>query len=101
MSEHDRAIAAIQEPMVVESTAPGMVRVCTVTDAYDVDVREGRCTCPDHQFREVRCKHIIRAEIETEQAVVPPIGGLEERLDERDRPGPHAPDGSSMEVGHV
>ena len=26
-----------------------------------VDVREGRCTCPDHEHREVKCAHIRRA----------------------------------------
>ena len=26
-----------------------------------VDVAEGRCTCPDHQHREVKCAHVRRA----------------------------------------
>ena len=27
---------------------------------YLVDRREGRCTCPDHEHRGVRCKHLRR-----------------------------------------
>ena len=38
---------------------------------YGVDLREGRCTCPDHEYREVRCKHIRRAEFATGERSIP------------------------------
>jgi len=30
---------------------------------HRVDVREGRCTCPDHEHRGAECKHIRRARV--------------------------------------
>lgn len=84
----DRAIAALEDVVAVEHTAPGMVEVVTVSDAYTVDVREGRCTCPDHQYRDAHCKHLIRAEIETGQSVVPVIDGLVDDLDQGPEPLP-------------
>lgn len=30
---------------------------------YTVDLREERCTCPDHMHREVECKHIRRVKL--------------------------------------
>jgi hypothetical protein len=41
---------------------------------YDVDLAGGdggRCTCPHHQYREARCKHIRRVAIEVTQGRVP------------------------------
>ncbi len=38
---------------------------------YRVDAREGRCTCPDHQYREVECKHIRRTRFATGQRAIP------------------------------
>jgi len=32
-------------------------------ESYRVDVLKGRCTCPDHEHREARCKHLRRAAI--------------------------------------
>jgi hypothetical protein len=32
---------------------------------YLVDRREGRCTCPDHEYRGVRCKHLRRVAFAT------------------------------------
>jgi hypothetical protein len=41
--------------------------VVTVTtgsgSTYTVDVREGRCTCPDHKHRNATCKHLRRARV--------------------------------------
>jgi len=57
---HDaqRAAAAYDDVVAVEDVAPGMVRVVTWSDAYVVDARDGGCTCPDKQYRDVaRCKH--------------------------------------------
>jgi hypothetical protein len=39
---------------------------------YLVDRREGRCTCPDHEHRGVRCKHLWRVAFATSDEPVPP-----------------------------
>jgi len=86
MSE-DRALAAVEEPMVVEDLAPEMFRVITVSDAYRVDLEMGRCTCPDHQYREARCKHLRRAAIETGDTPVPALSfGVVDDVDEHSLP---------------
>lgn len=42
-------------------------------NAYLVDVDAGRCTCPDHAIRKVRCKHLRRVALEiTAGRVAPP-----------------------------
>lgn len=86
-----RTIGGLTDVVAVEKLAPGMVRVVTVADAYDVDVREGRCTCPDHQYREAKCKHIRRAEIEADLTPVPIQLGIDDDLDQGDHEEPHCP----------
>ncbi len=43
---------------------------------YLVDLEGGRCTCPDHVFREARCKHIRRIAIEITEGRTPPPGEI-------------------------
>jgi len=38
---------------------------------YTVDARGGRCTCPDHEHRGVRCKHLRRVAFATGADTVP------------------------------
>jgi len=38
---------------------------------YLVDTREGRCECPDHEYRGGRCKHLRRVEFATGERPVP------------------------------
>jgi hypothetical protein len=38
---------------------------------YRVDALEGRCTCPDHQYREVECKHLRRTAFATGERPIP------------------------------
>jgi hypothetical protein len=38
---------------------------------YQVDAREGRCTCPDHRHREVTCKHARRVAYATGDSTIP------------------------------
>jgi len=53
-----RAERAISDVLAVETVAPGMVRVVTLSDAYVVDARDGGCRCPDKQYQKPpRCKH--------------------------------------------
>ena len=40
---------------------------------YAVDAREGRCTCPDHQHRGARCKHLRRVAFATGAEPVPAV----------------------------
>ncbi|WP_211195003.1 SWIM zinc finger family protein [Halorhabdus amylolytica] len=50
---------------------------------YGVDLREERCTCPDHEYREARCKHIRRAEFATGERTIPSwadTGAIDEQL---------------------
>ena len=39
--------------------------------AYSVDARDGRCTCADHRYRGVTCKHIRRVAFATGERPVP------------------------------
>lgn len=43
-------------------------------NSYVVDLLEGRCSCPDHQIRGERCKHIRRVALEITVGNVPAPG---------------------------
>jgi hypothetical protein len=73
---------ALEEPLSVVSVdgTPicGDVSIVSVEshsgESYTVDVREGRCDCPDAQYNlgdDQRCKHQIRAEIALGRSPVP------------------------------
>jgi hypothetical protein len=50
---------------------------------YAVNRREGRCTCPDHQHRNARCKHIRRTVYATGARPVPAgVDGVDRHLGE-------------------
>ena len=38
---------------------------------YLVDSRQSRCTCPDHEYRDVRCKHLRRVAFATGEIPIP------------------------------
>jgi len=38
---------------------------------YQIDAREGRCTCPDHKHREATCKHQRRVAYATGDRAIP------------------------------
>jgi len=64
--QHDldeRDVRALVGKMTVLSTdGPGIYEVSSGSGAhYTVDARHGSCTCPDAEYRDVRCKHIRRA----------------------------------------
>ncbi|PTD94092.1 ribonuclease H [archaeon SCG-AAA382B04] len=52
---------AKEEDMSVEKIDTSTFKV---KDKYVVDIDEGTCTCPDHQTRGVKCKHIFKVEME-------------------------------------
>ena len=39
--------------------------------SYQVDTRKGRCTCPDHEHRNARCKHLRRVAFATGEEAIP------------------------------
>lgn len=45
-------------------------------ETYFVDLQGSRCTCPDHMYRQERCKHVRRVAIEINEGRVPPPGKL-------------------------
>jgi hypothetical protein len=73
---------ALEEPLSVVSTegtpVDGDASIVSVEshsgESYTVDVREGRCDCPDAQYNladDQQCKHQIRAEIALGRSPVP------------------------------
>ncbi|ELY55772.1 zinc finger SWIM domain-containing protein [Natronolimnohabitans innermongolicus JCM 12255] len=63
--------------MSVLPLGDGLYEIESASDhTYLVDLEAGRCTCPDHVFRDVRCKHIRRVAIEITHGRTPPPGKL-------------------------
>ncbi|WP_233738215.1 SWIM zinc finger family protein [Halocatena pleomorpha] len=60
-----RAARAWTEKMRVRALGDGRYVVVGQSDsAYEVDLQSGWCTCPDHQYRGERCKHLRRVALE-------------------------------------
>ncbi|WP_394740941.1 SWIM zinc finger family protein [Natronococcus roseus] len=71
----ERSRRARTEPMSVLALGEGLYEVESASDhTYLVDLEGGRCTCPDHVFRGVRCKHVRRVAIEINEGRTPPPG---------------------------
>ena len=52
--------------------APGLYVVVSESGSeYLVDAREETCSCPDHRYRDIRCKHIRRTEFATGRREIP------------------------------
>lgn len=63
--------------MVVEALGDALYEVETDHGtSYLVDLRSRRCSCPDHTFRGVRCKHLRRVAIEITEGRLPAPGQL-------------------------
>jgi len=69
----ERDARALTECMTtVPTDAPDMFEVTSASgSAYVVDARAGSCTCPDAEYRNVRCKHIRRARFAAEMRPIP------------------------------
>lgn len=51
-----------------DPSTPGIVQVHSESgNTYQVDTEENTCTCPDHRFRESRCRHIEASGLASEQ----------------------------------
>lgn len=93
-----RSQRARMERMAVTPIGGGIYEIESQSgNVYSVDLPGGRCTCPDHNFRGVRCKHLRRVAMEVTEGRVPPPGeeavactncGEEIFVDERSD-GPH------------
>lgn len=71
----DRTRRARTERMRVQPKGGGIYEVHSASGAtYAVDVPGGRCTCPDHTYRGVVCKHQRRVAQEIAAGRVPPPG---------------------------
>lgn len=70
-----RSVRARTERMTVEALGDALYEVGAESgNAYVVDLDNERCSCPDHAFRGVRCKHLRRVAIEITEGRVPPPG---------------------------
>jgi hypothetical protein len=61
------------------ATAPlggGRYAVESTSGEYRVDLASGDCTCPDHGYRGVRCKHLRRVAVEITRGDLPAPGRL-------------------------
>ncbi len=73
----ERSRRARTEPMSVLALGDGLYEVESSSGyTYLVDMDAARCTCPDHVFRNVRCKHVRRVAIEITEGRTPPPGQL-------------------------
>lgn len=71
----DRAARAWTERMAVRPLGGGRYAVDSQSGAtYVVDLLASRCSCPDHEIRGERCKHLRRVAIEVTSHRVPPPG---------------------------
>lgn len=67
-----RDVRALKEYMTTLPLGGDVYSVTTQSGSeYRVDAREGRCTCPDHQYRGVRCKHVRRVAFATGERPIP------------------------------
>jgi hypothetical protein len=71
----ERTRRARTERMSVRPVGGGLYEVTGESgDTYAVDVPGGRCTCPDHTYRRVWCKHLRRVAQSIAEGRVPPPG---------------------------
>lgn len=79
-----RTERALSEYMTVLSLGGDIYSVTTQSGAeYHVDVREGRCTCPDYKHRNVCCKHQRRVDFALGEVSIPAgIDDVDEQLGE-------------------
>ena len=105
-----RSRRARMERMAVTPLGGGVYEVESQSgNTYSVDLPGGRCTCPDHNFRGVRCKHLRRVAMEVTERRVPPPGkaavscvncGEEWFADER-ATGPHLCEDCALAPGET
>lgn len=71
----DRSMRAWTEAMAVRPLGAGRYAVESQSgETYLVSLPRSDCTCPDHEIRGERCKHLRRVAIEVTEGRVPPPG---------------------------
>lgn len=98
----ERAERALGEKMTTLPLGGDIYSVTTQSGReYHVDARTGRCTCPDHAYREVECKHLLRYEFATGVRPIPVGAEVDELLGEHvdGHPRLAATDGGVLEAG--
>ena len=77
-----RTERALTEYMTVLEEGRDVYSVTTQSGReYRVDGRERRCTCPDHEHRGARCKHLRRVAFATGEVPVPAtVDGVDPQL---------------------
>lgn len=108
-SERDgRSIRARTERMTVTALGDALYEVESESgNTYLVDLSARRCSCPDHAFRGVRCKHLRRVAIEITDGHVPSPGETavecaicgDELFVDSDSQGPHYCDTHALRPG--
>lgn len=85
MIDPDRAERAYTDVLAVEfDQETEMMRVVTLSDCYDVDVRDFRHMCPDREYHDVAlCKHLICADIVRGQTDAPSGWFVTDDFDQR------------------
>jgi len=95
-----RTERALTEYMTVLPLGGDIYSVTTQSGSeYRVDAREGRCTCPDHKHRDVRCKHQRRVAFAVGKRPVPAdVVDVDELLGDHVDESPHVavPDGGEI-----
>lgn len=70
-----RSQRARLERMAVMPLGGGVYDVTSESGhTYAIDLPGGRCTCPDHVFRQVQCKHLRRVAMEITEGLLPAPG---------------------------
>ena len=67
--QHKRAKQAIKEDMDIQHLDGNTYEV---KEKYEVNPVENTCTCPDHEYRNHTCKHILRTVLEIQWETVEP-----------------------------
>ncbi|MFC3957572.1 SWIM zinc finger family protein [Halovivax cerinus] len=68
----ERDVRALEQYLTVLPRAPDVYDVISESGSnYVVDAREGACTCPDFEYRDVRCKHLRRVAFATGRRPIP------------------------------
>lgn len=76
-----RTMRAATEVMTVFEEADGVFEVITESgNSYTVELEEPACTCPDFEYRDVRCKHIRHVELRAGKI---DVGKVRDELEER------------------
>lgn len=94
--------------MAVTPLGDGRYRVASQSgNEYTVDLPKSDCSCPDHELRHERCKHLRRVALEITLGNVAPPGRVRETCAACDRPsfvpedGPALCDACRLDPGDV